>query len=348
MTQTPTPTPALTPLLQVRNLTKHFELPRKGFFSGKRRVFRAIEEISFSLRQGETLGIVGESGSGKTTLGRAVLRAIAPTSGEVLYNDGEYCADLATLSDRALRPFRTRMQMIFQDPFASLNPRMTVGEIVAEPLVVQKIGTAAERREKVSQILARVGLKPEHRSRYPHAFSGGQRQRIGIARALVMRPRLVVCDEALSALDVSVQAQVVNLLIELQHEFGLTYLFIAHDLGVIRHLCTHVGVMYSGRLVEYAATADLFARPRHPYTRMLLDSIPDPNPDRRLTAQPTGEPPSAGAKDFCAFHPRCSLASERCRGELPLLAPPQRGGGEGETKGGECDRLTACWHSDKL
>lgn len=322
------------PLLRVRNLAKHFELKRKGF--APRKMFRAIEEISFDLLPGETLGIVGESGSGKTTLGRALLRAITPTQGDALYDDGELRGNLATLTERELRPFRRRMQMIFQDPFSSLNPRMTVGDIVAEPLIVQKIGTRAERSARVEEILARVGLKPEHKSRYPHAFSGGQRQRIGIARALILRPRLIVCDEALSALDVSVQAQVINLLMELQAEYRLTYLFIAHDLGVIRHLCTHVGVMYSGRLVELAATADLFANPRHPYTRMLLDSIPDPHPDRAMSMQGSGEPPAAGAKDFCAFAPRCPLADDKCRRERPPLT----------TLPG--DRSTACWRHELL
>jgi oligopeptide/dipeptide ABC transporter ATP-binding protein len=322
------------PLLRVRDFTKHFELKRKGF--GPPQMFRAIEGISFDLHAGDTLGIVGESGSGKTTLGRALLRAITPTSGEAVYDDGELRGDLAVLSERGLRPFRRRMQMIFQDPFSSLNPRMTVGDIIAEPLVVQKIGTSAERIKTVEDILDRVGLKPEHKSRYPHAFSGGQRQRIGIARALVLRPRLIVCDEALSALDVSVQAQIINLLMELREEYHLTYLFIAHDLGVIRHLCTHVGVMYSGRLVEYAPTAALFSNPQHPYTRMLLESIPDPHPDRVMTMRASGEPPSAGAKDFCAFAPRCAFATEQCMRERPEL----------ESLPGA--RATACWNHIRL
>jgi len=274
-------------ILSVRKLSKHYPIVQKGFFTRKVGLVKACDEVSFDVRQGETLGIVGESGSGKTTLGRAILRATRPTSGEVLFThraarEGrEAPLDLAKLSDDQLKPLRTELQMIFQDPFGSLNPRMTVQQIVAEPLTIHKMASGSELEDRVVAMLQRVGIRPEVRTRYPHAFSGGQRQRIGIARALVMKPSLVVCDEAVSALDVSVQAQVMNLLAELQEEFGLTYLFIAHGLSVVRHISTRVAVMFQGRLVELEQTEALFENPRHEYTKTLLAAALDPDPDHR-------------------------------------------------------------------
>ena len=293
------------PLLSVRGLCKFF--PIRGRSLLRRRVgeVRAVNDVSFDLAPGETLGLVGESGSGKTTAARTILRALAPTAGQVLYQT----VDLAGMSDRELKPLRRQMQMIFQDPFSSLNPRMTVGDIVGEPLVIHGLARGEELRDRVCRALAKVGLKPEHRTRYPHAFSGGQRQRIGIARALIMNPTLVVADEAVSALDVSVQAQVINLLEDLQEELRLTYLFIAHDLSVVRHICDRAAVMYCGRIVELGDIERLFSRPRHPYTQTLLAAIPHPDPDRRLRPAAAGETadpakPPAG----CSFHPRCPHA----------------------------------------
>jgi peptide/nickel transport system ATP-binding protein len=268
------------PLLSVRGLTKHFPLYAPGL---RRRVagfIKAVDDVSFELAPGESLGLVGESGSGKTTTARCILRAMDPTAGEVLFRlpDGRR-VDLAGLSSGELKPIRQHAQMVFQDPFSSLNPRMTVRDIVGEPLVIHRLARGAELDARVSDILQRVGLKPEHRSRYPHAFSGGQRQRIGIARALIMRPSLIVCDEATSALDVSVQAQVLDLLQELQREFRLTYLFVAHNLDVVRGFCDRVAVMRKGRIVELASTTQIFSAPQHPYTRILLSAVPSPDPD---------------------------------------------------------------------
>jgi ABC-type oligopeptide transport system ATPase subunit len=268
------------PLLAVRGLTKHFPLHGGGW---RRRVVglsRAVDEISFELEPGETFGLVGESGSGKTTTARCILRAIEPTAGEIHFRlPGGRVVDVAKLSERELKAVRPHAQMVFQDPFSSLNPRMTVREIVGEPLVIHRLAKGAELDDRVADMLARVGLKPEHRARYPHAFSGGQRQRIGIARALIMRPSLVVCDEATSALDVSVQAQMLELLQELQREFRLTYLFVAHNLEVVRGFCDRVAVMRRGRIVELAATERIFNAPQHPYTRLLLSAVPSPDPD---------------------------------------------------------------------
>jgi ABC-type oligopeptide transport system ATPase subunit len=269
-------------VLSVRGLGKHYPVLSKGFFNRRVGVFKACDDVSFDLKRGETLGIVGESGSGKTTLGRAILRAHQPTVGQVLFRcSSGQVVDLARLSARELRPLRTQLQMIFQDPFSSLNPRMTVQQIVEEPLRIHGVAAGSEAEDRVVAMLRRVGIRPEYRSRYPHAFSGGQRQRIGIARALVLQPSLVVADEAVSALDVSVQAQVVNLLADLQDEFGLTYLFIAHDLSIVRHACDRVGVMTQGRMVELEETERLFSQPQHAYTRKLLAAVPSPDPDQR-------------------------------------------------------------------
>jgi peptide/nickel transport system ATP-binding protein len=320
MTSTP------TPLLEVRDLCKHFPVFSQGFVKKRVGTVKAAESISFDLYPGETLGLVGESGSGKTTTGRAILRAIQPTSGSARFHFDDGTVDVATLPERDLKPLRTRMQMIFQDPFSSLNPRMTVKDIVAEPLVIHRLARGSELDDRVDDMLRKVGLMPEHRNRYPHAFSGGQRQRIGIARALIMRPSFVVADEAVSALDVSVQAQVINLLHDLQQELGLTYLFIAHDLSVVRHICDRVAVMYAGRIVELAPCEGLFAEPRHPYTRALLSAVPNPDPDMRMAFDVGGEVADPGnLPSGCAFHPRCPDCFEPCPDVRPELDPDDQG-----------------------
>ena len=277
-------------LLEVKGLKKYFPVYNKGFRRKKIDEIRAVDDVSFTLRPGETLGIVGESGSGKTTAARVILRALSPTSGEVWF-ESDACGriDLAKIPAKRLKPLRQEMQMIFQDPFSSLNPRMTVGDIVGEPLLVHRLATGPERRERVATVLKKVGLLPQHMQRYPHAFSGGQRQRIGIARALIMNPKLIIADEAVSALDVSVQAQVINLLQDLQEEFNLTYIFVAHDLSVVRHICNRVAVMYLGRIVEFGPTEVIFNCPRHPYTQSLLSAIPMPDPDIRMQPLMVGE-----------------------------------------------------------
>ena len=270
-------------VLSVRHLCKYFPVVRRGVRTKVERVIKAVDDVNFELAPGETLGLVGESGSGKTTTARCVLRAIQATSGEVIFRRaGDAPIDLIKVSDRQLKPLRRHMQMVFQDPFSSLNPRMTVGDIVGEPLLLHGMAKGRDRENQVAAMLQRVGLHPDHRMRYPHAFSGGQRQRIGIARALIMRPSLVVCDEATSALDVSVQAQVLDLLKELQRDFQLTYLFVAHNLDVVRNFCDRVAVMRQGRIVEMAATDKLFADPQHPYTRLLLSAIPSLDPDEPM------------------------------------------------------------------
>src|SRR5688572_1850434 len=271
------------PLLEVRHLVKEFSR-KKGLF-GKASSVRAVDDVSFAIERGETFGLVGESGSGKTTTGRCILRLIEPTSGEVLF-DGK---DVLGLSRGDLRRARRDMQIVFQDPYSSLNPRMRVEDIVEEPLIIHKLGPRAERRDRVKQLFALVGLNPDHLRRYPHEFSGGQRQRIGLARALALNPSLIIADEPVSALDVSVQAQVVNLLMELQERLKLTYLFIAHDLRLVEHICSRVAVMYLGKIVEMGDAAKLFASPRHPYTQALLSAIPVPDPDaprKRIVLDP--------------------------------------------------------------
>ncbi|MBT3381372.1 MAG: ATP-binding cassette domain-containing protein [Lentisphaerae bacterium] len=314
MTSTP------QPLLSVQDLCKFFPIFSKGFFQRKAGVVKAVNEVSFDLFPGETLGLVGESGCGKTTTGRAILRAIDPTSGKVLFHDQGQTHELSGLPTPELKPLRTRMQMIFQDPFSSLNPRMTVGDIVGEPLKIHRLAKGTELRDRVAAMLERVGLRPEHAIRYPHAFSGGQRQRIGIARALVMNPALIVADEAVSALDVSVQAQVINLLEDLQEEFHLTYIFIAHDLSVVKHICDHIAVMYAGRIVELAPTDELFSAPKHPYTRALLSCVPHPDPDIKMNFDLHGEVADpANLPSGCSFHPRCSECIERCSQDVPDL-----------------------------
>ena len=305
------------PLLRVRNLVKHFPV-QGGLLSRTVDHVHAVDGVSFELAAGETLGLVGESGCGKSTTGRCILRLIEPTSGEVRF-DGK---DVMAMDGRGLREMSRGMQIIFQDPFASLNPRMTVGAIVGEALTIHRLArNVREHDERVVNLLETVGLHADYRSRYPHEFSGGQRQRIGIARALAVSPRLIVCDEPVSALDVSIQAQVINLLEDLQRQFGLAYLFIAHDLSVVEHISRRVAVMYLGRIVELASAHDLYATPRHPYTEALLSAVPVPDPAakrRRIVLQgdvPNPIHPPAG----CHFHPRCPHAMERCRSEAPLL-----------------------------
>ena len=309
------------PLLQVRRLCKFFPVLSKGFFRQRIGTVRAADDVSFDLQAGETLGLVGESGCGKTTTARTILRALRPTSGQVLFRADGRQVDLAALGERELKPLRTRMQMIFQDPFSSLNPRMTVQGIVGEPLTIHRLARRSERTDRVVEMLRTVGLKPEHLKRYPHEFSGGQRQRIGIARALIMRPALVVADEAVSALDVSVQAQVINLLADLQHELKLTYLFVAHDLSVVRHIADRVAVMYAGRIVELAPTEALFDEPRHPYTRALLAAVPHPDPDVKMSFPLPGEVADpARLPPGCSFHPRCPSRFGPCDKLRPELA----------------------------
>lgn len=295
------------PLLRVKNLCKFFPIYSHGFRKKLISHVKACNNVSFDLQAGETLGVVGESGCGKTTLARSILRAIEPTSGEVLFNSNDISCDLAAIPARKLKAMRPHMQMIFQDPFASLNPRMTVGAIVGEPLKIHKMAKGSEYIDRIDQMLKRVGLKPEHKMRYPHAFSGGQRQRIGIARALIMRPSFIVADEAVSALDVSVQAQVINLLDELQEELNLTTIFVAHDLSVVKHICDKVAVMYAGKIVELSTTEELFDNPKHPYTRALLSAIPEADPDKKMNFELTGEVADpAFLPTGCAFHPRCA------------------------------------------
>jgi oligopeptide/dipeptide ABC transporter ATP-binding protein len=290
------------PLLSVRNLSKHYER-KGGIFGGGKGVVRAVDGVSFDVHPGETLGLVGESGCGKTTTGRALLRLIEPTAGEVRF-DGQ---NVLALQPGALRAMRRRMQIIFQDPFSSLNPRMTIGAIVREGLTIHRMAEGAEADRRVKQLLQEVGLRPEYAHRYPHEFSGGQRQRVGIARALSVEPTFIVCDEPVSALDVSVQAQVVNLLQDLQRERGLSYLFIAHDLSVVEHIADRVAVMYLGHIVELAASADLYRDPLMPYTQALLSAVPVPDPAakrERIVLQ--GDVPSpANPPSGCVFHPRC-------------------------------------------
>ncbi len=305
------------PLLEVSGLKKHFPI-YKGVFSKVSGQVYAVDGVSFSIAKGETLGLVGESGCGKSTVGRTLLRLLEPTSGTVKIA-GE---DITHLDGEHLLPYRRRMQMIYQDPYASLNPRMTAGEIVGEPMVVHSVGTPQERREKVASLFDRVGLRPEAAGRYPHEFSGGQRQRIGIARALALNPDLIVGDEPVSALDVSIQAQIINLLMDLQDEFGLSYLFVAHDLAVVEHISHRVAVMYLGRIVEMTDRKSLFEMPLHPYTEALLSAVPIPKASARSRKRVilTGDVPSPiNPPSGCHFHARCPYAMPRCRTDVPAL-----------------------------
>jgi len=305
-------------LLDVKGLKKYFPI-RRGLLQKTIGQVKAVDDVTFFVNRGETLSLVGESGCGKTTTSRCILRAIKPTAGQVLLSDNGEVVDVATAPKERIRALRRQMQMIFQDPFSSLNPRMTLLDIVGEPLLVHGEGTPRDRTDRVVELLRLVGLRPEYMRRYPHAFSGGQRQRIGIARALALNPRLIVADEPVSALDVSVQAQILNLLLELQERLGLTILFVAHDLSVVKHLSLRVAVMYVGRIVETAPTEALFATPRHPYTEALLSAVPKPDPrlrSERIVLQ--GEvADAANTPPGCHFHPRCRYAKDICRREAP-------------------------------
>jgi len=304
-------------LLQVRDLTKHFDMKR-GFFWGEKAKVHAVDGVSFDLFRGETLGLVGESGCGKSTTGRLILRLIEPTAGSIAF-EGK---DILQTSKKEMRALRQRMQIIFQDPYSSLNPRMTVEQIVGEGIVIHKLcKTRAERRELVADLMQKVGLSPEQMNRYPHEFSGGQRQRVGIARALAVSPKLIIADEPISALDVSIQAQVINLLEDLQEQFDLTYLFIAHDLRVVEHISDRVAVMYLGKIAELTDSIELYAKPLHPYTQALLSAIPIPDPTtKRQRIILEGDPPSViHPPSGCRFHTRCHKRFERCDKEVPEL-----------------------------
>lgn len=300
------------PILEIQNLTKYFDAAH-----GKK--VHAVENVSFTLARGETLGIVGESGCGKSSMGRTILKIHDSTSGKIIF-DGR---DITKLSNRQMHPYRRRMQMIFQDPYASLDPRMTVGEIIEEPMVIHKMGTASERRTIVQELIQTVGLKPDHIRRYPFEFSGGQRQRIGIARALALNPEFIVCDEPISALDVSIQAQVINLLEKLQHERGFSYLFIAHDLEMVHHISHKIGVMYLGNMIEYGTSDEVYKNPIHPYTKALISASPVPDPEqakqkKRIILQ--GEVPSPlDPPKGCPFAARCPSCTERCKAEKPKM-----------------------------
>ena len=314
-------------LLVVQDLRKHFPI-QKGFLRRTVGAVKAVDGVTFRLRERETLGLVGESGCGKTTTSRLIMRGFPATSGAIHFKDrNRGWVNIAALDNRSMKPLRRHVQMIFQDPYASLNPRMTLLQIVGEPLLVNGVAQGQELKDRVADLLRVVGLRPEYMVRYPHAFSGGQRQRIGIARALALRPQLVVCDEPVSALDVSIQAQTLNLLQDLQAEFGLTYLFVAHDLSVVEHICDRVAVMYVGKVVELAETESLYLHPLHPYTEALLAAVPKPDPKfrkRRLLLK--GEvADAANTPSGCSFHPRCPYVQDRCKVEEPELREARPG-----------------------
>lgn len=325
----------MTTLLEVKNLNMHFPI-RGGLLKRKVGNVYAVNDVSFELKEGETFGVVGESGCGKSTLGRAIVRLYKPTSGNVLYRG----KDIANLKNKELKDFRRQIQMVFQDPYASLNPRMTIADILEEPFLLHGVGTAQERQEKVKTLVKLVGLRLTDINKFPHEFSGGQRQRIGIARALALNPSLIVCDEAVSALDVSIQSQVLNLLIDLQKEFRLTYIFISHDLNVVRYISDRVAVMYLGRVMELASSESIYANPSHPYTKALLAAAPVPDPRRGGVAGviegdvPSPSRPPSG----CPFHTRCPFVQDRCRQELPPL----------RSMSGDPKHLVACHFAEAL
>jgi len=315
------------PLLSVRGLAKHFGV-HEGWLRKPSHVVKAVDGVSFDIYPGETLALVGESGCGKTTTGKCILRAVEPTAGSVLWIRDGQTIDMLSLPKKAMREMRRNIQIIFQDPYASLNPRMTVQQIISEPMVCHKMANPKERLERVSHMMEVVGLDPHYRTRYPHAFSGGQRQRIGIARALILNPQLIVADEPVSALDVSIQAQVINLLIDLQRQFGLAYLFISHDLGVVEYISDRIAVMYMGELVELADTDELFGRPLHPYTRALLSAVPRPDPEYKLQRMVLEGEVATVPEDIvgCLFHPRCRHAVSLCREKAPVMRDVPYGG----------------------
>ena len=325
-------------LLDVRGLVKYFPIKR-GFFRRTVGTVKAVDDISFDIREGETLSLVGESGCGKSTTARSIIRAYEPTAGEILFKteDGD-SIDLAQLSLIEMRPIRRQLQMIFQDPFSSLNPRMNIYEIISEPLLVHGIGSSSEREDRVAELLRVVRLRPEYMRRYPHAFSGGQRQRIGIARALALNPRLILADEPVSGLDVSVQAQVINLMMDLQDSLGLTYLFVSHDLSVVKQISNRVVVMYVGRIAEIGTPQELFDSPKHPYTAALMSSVPKPHPSQRTkryvlegeVANPANPPTG------CYFPPRCPFATDQCKVEVPPLVKSKDG------------RYVSCHRADEI
>jgi oligopeptide/dipeptide ABC transporter ATP-binding protein len=330
---TPSSGPEGDVVLQVEDLVKYFTVRSRGLARGTRKEVRAVDGVSLKVRRGETLGLVGESGCGKSTLARCMVRLYEVTAGRVVF-DGD---DISTLSRRQLRPYRRRMRLVFQDPYGSLNPRRRIGSIIAEPMVIHRTAHGDALKRRVQDLMALVGLDPEHYNRFPAQFSGGQRQRVGIARALALRPELLVCDEPVSALDISIQAQIVNLLADLQDEIGLTYVFIAHDLSVVQHVSDRIAVMYLGKIVELAPADELFTSPRHPYTAALLRAVPVADPDaprRGERAVLSGDVPSPiDPPSGCRFHPRCPMAQARCAVESPELVP-RLGDGEGH--------VTAC------
>jgi len=318
------------PLLEVRNLHKHYR--SGGAFSRSSNVVKAVNGVSLQLYEGETYGLVGESGCGKSTLGKTILRLQDATDGEVIFGGH----NLLKLSAKQMRSVRKQLQMVFQDPFTSLNPRQKIGDILEEALVIHGVASSRERKTLVSQMLNRIGLQPDHAQSFPHELSGGQRQRIGLARALILHPQIVVCDEPVSALDVIIQSQMINLMKELQVELGLTYLFIAHDISVVRYISDRIGIMYLGKLVEEAETNALFASPKHPYTKVLLSAVPVPDPQyKKERIRLTGELPSPlNVPSGCAFHTRCPLATDRCKQETPQLTKLA------------ADHAVACHHAD--
>ncbi len=324
-------------LLDVQGLSKSFEV-RSHLSRRLTGRVTAVDDVSFQIRRGETVGLVGESGCGKTTTARCILRAVEPSAGRIFFHEGLRRIDVVALRGGPLRAFRRHMQMVFQDPFSSLNPRMTVMQIVGEPLRIHRMANREQIEDRVRALMTAVGLDPKFLNRYPHAFSGGQRQRIGIARALALQPSLIVADEAVSALDMSMQAQILNLLKDLQNRMQLTCLFIAHDLSVVRHFCDRVLVMYAGRIVESATTEELFAAPKHPYTEALLSAAPRADPDAKSDRIIlSGEVPDpANRPAGCPFHPRCRFADPRCEQEVPLLREV------------DYDRVAACHYSDRL